>query len=330
MARKSSKRTRLRCITAALVVVVAAACGLLSWEDKHGELDLDVGGPGITQILTSLVDHLSPDPSHPDIPVGAALSGAQIEVHFLDVGQAESILIKAPDAHVLIDAGENHQGEDVLRYLAQQGVRDLDYVIGTHPHSDHIGGLDTVIKGIDVHTVIMPEIPEAIVPTTRTYTDVLLAVEEAGLQVTPASPGTIYDLGDGAQLEILGPIAEYTDLNNMSVVARLQYGKTSFLFTGDACVGAENDLLQAGRTLQSDVLSVGHHGSNTSTSEAWLQAVAPQMGVISCGMDNSYGHPHREVMERFKLFQIRVLRTDLQGTVVIVSNGEQLTVTTEH
>lgn len=157
------------------------------------------------------------------------LLGETLEVHIIDVGQGESILIKGPSKNVLIDAGENDKGDEVLAYLKSQGVQSLDMAIGTHAHSDHIGGLDTVIKAMPVKQVILSPIPEKIVPTTKTYTDLLEAVLDKGMTVTTAVPDTQYSLGGGAVLTILGPRREYNDLNNTSVVCRLTYGDAELI-----------------------------------------------------------------------------------------------------
>lgn len=331
--RRSKRRAHLNSIVTILVAVVVVFCVYSSWSDKNGRDNplLSIKLPSLSSV-EELIDDFIPE-SYPEeidnaVAVSSTLAGAKLEVHYIDMGQADSILIKAPEANVLIDAGENNQGAGVIRYLKKQGVNKLDYVIGTHPHSDHIGGLDTVILDMKVSKVILPVIPDDISPTTQTYTDLLQAISDKNLKITAATPGKTLDLGDGAQLEILGPIGEYQDLNNMSVVSRLTYGSNSFLFTGDACTGAENDILTAGRLVRSDVMDVGHHGSNTSTSEAFLEAVSPAIAVISCGKDNSYGHPHREVMERLQGRGVRILRTDINGTIVISSNGDRLGIDT--
>lgn len=330
MARKrESTHARLSRIVWVLVLAVTGFCILTSWSDKHGGLpESGLRTPGFLQdFLDGFAGEESGEAE--EVPLSGALPDAKLEVHFLDVGQAESILIKGPDASMLIDAGENGQGEEVLRYLKGAGVSKLDYVVGTHPHSDHIGGLDEVIRELRVEQVILPDLPDEIVPTTQTYTDLLLAISKKGLKITPAKPGRTYSLGDGAEVRILGPAAQYSDLNNMSVICRLTYGETAFLFTGDAGVEAEQDILDSGASVVADVLNAGHHGSNTSTGPRWLEAVSPRVAVISCGVDNSYGHPHREVIAALEAREIRILRTDRNGAVVIASNGKRLAVTTQ-
>lgn len=330
--KRESRRSRLHWIVTVLVLAVVAFCALSSWEDKTGN---DLGLPSIElpslDFITDIFEEFTAGDDDMDnaVAVSSSLPGAELEVHILDMGQADSILIIAPKKTVLIDAGENNQGEEVIRYLGSQGVRSLDYVIGTHPHSDHIGGLDTVIQKMDVNSVILPTIPEEIMPTTQTYTDLLLAIGEKGLKITAAKPGRELELGDGAKLTLQGPVGEYSDLNNMSVVSRLSYGRCSFLFTGDIETGAENDLLRAGAHLSADVLDIGHHGSNTSTSDDFLDRVSPRIALISCGIDNSYGHPHRETIEKLEARDIRILRTDLNGAIVLACDGERIAPATE-
>lgn len=333
MARKrESRRSKLRGITTTLVSVVVLFCILSSWNAKNGSNFLSLPPLPFFDFVQEWLDALGDRGNiEPDNALAAVnpLADANLEVHFLDVGQAESILVKGPKANLLIDAGENHQGDDVIRYLKSNGVDRLDFIIGTHPHSDHIGGLDTVINKMKVDRIYLPHIPDELAPTTATYMDLLLAIENKHLKVTAAKPGRSIDLGEGARLDIIGPRAEYSDLNNMSVVARLIYGETSFLFTGDLSAAGENDILDSDAVLHSDVLNVGHHGSDTSSTTDFLNAVAPRIAVISCGMDNSYGHPHRNVIERLDARDIRILRTDRNGAVVIVSDGERLGVTTQ-
>lgn len=276
-----------------------------------------------------------------EIPVfkqlGSWLSSAQTEsnpvsdsegdcqVHYIDVGQGDSVLIRSDGSNILIDAGENDQGKTVVDYLKAQGVKKLDMVLMTHPHSDHIGGMDTVIREFEVGKIVMPRLSEELVPTTKTYTDVLMAVAEKGLKITPAKPGDAYPLGNGS-LTILGPVSEYEDLNDTSLVCRFDYEGKRFLFTGDIEKAVEKDLLKteaAGEALRADVLKLAHHGSKTSTSSAFYQAVDPAFCVISVGDGNSYGHPNAETLQTLKSNGAQVLRTDYQGSIVFqVSFGE--------
>lgn len=251
---------------------------------------------------------------------GQAADGSRLLVHFIDVGQGDSILIESAGHFMLIDAGENDQGETVVSYLEAAGVTKLDYVIGTHPHSDHIGGLDDVINAFDSERVILPPVEH----TTRTYEDVLDAAADKGLKLTKPKPGTSYTLGK-AEFTIIAPVKDYGDnLNNWSVGLRLTCGDTAFVMCGDTEAGAEQDIIDSGAILSADVLKTGHHGSSTSTSDTFFKAVSPEWAVIQCGKDNSYGHPHKETLEKFQKAGVHVLRNDELGTIIAVSNGTSI------
>ena len=248
---------------------------------------------------------------------GAFHGDGAMAVHFIDVGQGDSILAESDGHFLLIDAGENDQGDTVISYLEEAGVEALDYVIGTHPHSDHIGGLDDVIRAFDVETVILPPVEH----TTKTFEDVLDAIEEKDLSITLPVPGDSYGLG-GAAFTILAPQKDYgDDLNNWSVGLRLACGDGAFVACGDAEAQAEEDMAASGLALSADVLKIGHHGSNTSSSEEFLRAVGPEIAVIECGEGNDYGHPHLEVLERLEAVSAAVYRTDLDGSVVVTADG---------
>ncbi len=244
-------------------------------------------------------------------------------IFFLDVGQADSILVKSPTGeHMLIDAGKNDGANDLVKMLKDYGVDDIDYLILTHPHEDHVGGADTVFEHFEVKNVISPDIGA----DSKTWRDVVDAIEAEGCMDITASVGATYTLFEGCKFEILGPVDADTDLNNASIVLRLDYYESSFLFTGDAEKEAEEAILaRVGKEkLDVDVLKSGHHGSSTSSSEEFLSAVTPNYAVISCGKDNSYGHPHEETLEKYSSRGIITYRTDKEGTVILQSDGESL------
>lgn len=262
------------------------------------------------------------------IPTAVITSDTDVTVHFIDVGQGDCELILDHGEAILIDAGENDQGEAVVRYLRSCGVNHLKLAVGTHPHSDHIGGMDTVLENIPTDELLLPNVSEECVPTTRTYQEVLEAADENGTRISWAESGTEYTVGEGI-LYVLGPVADdYTELNSWSVPMRYCYQNTSFFFGGDIEKDAEKDLLASGQNLQSTIMKLNHHGSNTSNTEEFLRAVNPQAYVIEVGAGNSYNLPSDKVIAR--LGTTPVYRTDRDGTIVFGTDGNTLQVMTEN
>ena len=265
----------------------------------------------------------------PEQPAATPVSGSSVQdckVHFIDVGQGDCELVECGGKYMLIDAGENGHETEVLNYLHALGIKKLDYVVASHQHSDHIGGLSEVLEEFEAENIIMPRLTKAQTPTNSTYREFLNAVKNSGAKVIEAKVGATYDLG-GAKFEILGPVTnDAEDINNMTAVIRLDYGKNSFLFTGDAETEEELEILNNGADLDCDVLKVGHHGSGTSSSNKFLEAVTPEICVISCGEGNDYGHPHDNAVKRLKKQTDKIYRTDICGDVVISADGEKLSV----
>lgn len=250
-------------------------------------------------------------------------------IHFIDVGQGDSALIISNDKTILIDAGELEQGTVVSHYLKNLDIKKIDFLIATHPHSDHIGGMATIIDEFDIGKILMPRLPDNMVPTSKTYTRLLTSIANKGLKITPSKPGMAYDFGKG-RLEVLGPTGEFEDLNDMSLVAKFTYDKDeSFLFTGDMEKFAEKDLLNTRSNLDSDVLKVGHHGSNTSTHKAFYDAVSPEYCIISVADENKYNHPHQTTINRIKESKTKLFRTDFDGNIVfhIINDNFKITTT---
>jgi len=248
-----------------------------------------------------------------------------LKVHYIDVGQADSILIQQGSSSMLIDAGNNEDANTVKNYISEQGITKLNYIVGTHPHEDHIGGLDYVINSFKVGKIYMPKATS----NTKTFQDVVSAIKAKGMKATVPKVLETFKVGN-ATATILAPNSSgYEDLNNTSIVIRLTFGNNSFMFDGDAEDISENEMLAKGLDVSAYVLKVGHHGSNSSTTEAFLDKVNPKYAVISVGKDNSYGHPHKSTMEKLKAKGIKVYRTDENGTIVATSDGENITFNTK-
>lgn len=246
---------------------------------------------------------------------------ATLVVEYLDVGQADSILLSSGGEYMLIDAGNNDDGDDVVAYLRKVGANELKYAVGTHPHEDHIGGLDDVINSLNVKNVLLPNATT----TTKAYGDVLDAIESKGLRITVPKQGETYRLGNTNITVVSAQTSN--ELNNTSIVLKATYKNTSFLFMGDAETEVENTILSSGINIKSDVLKVGHHGSYTSTGSDFLKAVNPKVAIISCGAENSYGHPHQSTLD--KLSGKAVWRTDINGTVIAMTDGQNCSVTSD-
>ncbi|MCL2813863.1 MAG: MBL fold metallo-hydrolase [Oscillospiraceae bacterium] len=248
-------------------------------------------------------------------------------VHFIDVGQGDSILIQTPEGqYMLIDTGERNQYDKLSAYLDHYNVKNFKYVIFTHPHSDHIGSSDMIVKNYNIETLIMPNVSH----TTKTFERLITEIEKKELEVTQAKAGLRFNFGE-AEFMILGPSPkDYDNLNNYSVVVKMIYKENAFLFTGDMEKEPENEVMEFcdenNISLFADVLKVAHHGSSTSSQDTFLNRIDSKYAVIFCGADNSYNHPNLKVVERLEAGGARVLRTDLEGDIVIVSDGVNLSV----
>lgn len=262
------------------------------------------------------------------LPAPIETTGESLTVSFLDVGQADCALLECGGEFMLIDGGNREDSQLVVSYLEQQGVRELAAVVCTHAHEDHVGGLPAVLAVYPTKAVYAP---------TRTYSSKIFDkfvyyTDQQGLEITIPAPGDGFTLGN-AQVTVAGPVKSYAEPNNTSIVMRVAFGSTVFLFTGDMETEAENDMLDYwGDKMdwKADVLKVGHHCSNTSTGYRFLNEVMPDYGVISLGKDNSYGHPHAEPLSRLRQAGTVILRTDELGTIQAVSDGKTVTFTWEN
>ncbi|MGA9233144.1 MAG: ComEC/Rec2 family competence protein [Exiguobacterium oxidotolerans] len=246
-----------------------------------------------------------------------------VSVYGFDVGQGDSTFIRTKTDTILIDGGNNGKGDDVVRYLKALGVTRLTAVIATHPDADHIGGLDTVLEAFDVDQVYAPRVNH----TTDTYRDFLLAVKNEGVTIKTAKAGAVIP-SESADFEIIAPLTDGTrDLNSWSAVLKMTHEENTFLFMGDAPIRTEQQLLTAGIDVKADVLKIGHHGADTSSSIPFLQAVHPERALISAGEGNAYNHPRPTVMNALAAESITIDRTDRMGTIEYTSDGTAITVT---
>jgi competence protein ComEC len=240
-----------------------------------------------------------------------------LTVHFIDVGQGDAIFIQAPEKNILIDGGERNSG--VVDYLQNRGVTSLDLVLSTHPHNDHIGGLLAVLENIPVQEVIDP----GVVHTTKTFEDYLTLIDALDIKFTIGRAGLTRELGESLTMQILHPAdPSASRLNDASLVTKFTFGKVNFLFTGDAEEKSEARMLRINSPLQSTVLKIGHHGSSSSTSAPFLEAVNPVCAVIMVGANNKYEHPHEETLQTLAATGVNVYRTDHHGTITITTDGE--------
>ena len=292
---KRRKKSKAKGIATAVVVLIAVIAGLFFGKDAI------FGGN-----------------------TSAPVSGGEVQFHFIDVGQGDAALIRTEKGDILIDAGTNASEDELKAYLDSLGVTDIEYAVFTHPHEDHIGGADMVLNTYNVKNVVLPDATS----TSKTFERMMDAIEAEKCEVIEATPDKTFTVGE-LTCTILAPIStSYTETNNYSVVIRADYGETSVLFTGDAETHSEAEMLERYRfkgLLDCDLLKVGHHGSDTSSSQAFLDAVTPVYAVISCGEGNSYGHPIRAILARYEAMKAEIYRTDLEGSIVFTSTGGEPT-----
>ena len=273
----------------------------------------------ILSLMVSGCEPLSPK------QVDELFDDVKLSAYFIDVGQGDCTLLKSRGEFVLIDAGEKECGQKVLDFIKSCNAHSLKYVIATHPHTDHIGGLATVIDGIDVENFITVETDQ----NTNQWRKVLKAVDRNDVNYIDAAVGDKYAFGEST-FTILAPNSTgYEGYNNYSVVTMVECGRIRFLLTGDAETESEKEMLKANADLKADVLKCGHHGSSTSSSAAFLKEVRPAYAVISCGKNNDYGHPHRETLKKLKLLDCTCLRTDTLGTIAALTDGTTLSFSSE-
>ncbi|EJE7233690.1 MBL fold metallo-hydrolase [Clostridium sporogenes] len=245
----------------------------------------------------------------------------ELKVHYIDVGQGDSILVQTKDKNILIDSGTRKSSDNLINYLKKQHIKKLDYVIATHPHEDHIGGMPKVIDEFEIGNFYAPKKTA----NTKIFKDMILQLKKKNLKINVAKKGISLDLSNDSSLDFLAPVKDnYENTNDYSAVIKITHGNTKFLFTGDAEKTSERDILNSNVDLSSNVLKVGHHGSHSSSSKEFLDKVNPKMAIISCGKNNDYGHPHKETMKELNKRNIEVYRTDIDGNILLTSDGENI------
>lgn len=241
--------------------------------------------------------------------------------HFIDVGQGDCILIQVNNKNLLIDSGTSDSKQKLIRYLKQNNITKLDYIVATHPHVDHIGGMASVINNFEVGEFYAPKA----VATTQSFNDMIDALRAKNLKIKIATTNISLNLGPDATCLMLSPSkSTYDNVNNYSCALRITYKSSTYLFTGDIETQAEDEIMANGYDISTQVLKVGHHGSKTSSSNEFLDKVSPKIAVISCGIDNDYGHPNKETLDRLQKLNCIVYRTDLDKTIVLISDGAKI------
>ncbi|MCI8700183.1 MAG: MBL fold metallo-hydrolase [Clostridia bacterium] len=302
MKRRNKSSKKINIILSLIILIITAIAGATlnqqtneaSEQKQNKKLDQEaIGNAVVTEITTDL------------------------KVYFIDVGQADSILIQNEEKNMLIDAGNNKDGRKLVKYFKDLGINRFDIIVGTHPHEDHIGGLDNIINNFEIGSIYMPRVST----TTVTFEDVIDAISNKNLKVTTPIIGDNFKLGE-CDFTILSTGTDVDNLNEASIVLKMKFGEKAFIFTGDANEKNEKEMLKM--DIKADVLKVGHHGSRTSTSKEFLEKVNPTYAIISSEKENSYEHPHKETLEKLKDKSVNVYRTDENGTILIITDGKEI------
>ena len=290
------------CFLFSLVISFLDSTGVFTWLDLYNKVGVFDG------------------PANPD---------SEFSVYYLDVGQGDCTIVKSNNSVMMIDTSTKARTDAINEAMMSLNIKTIDYLVITHQHDDHMGSATNILNHYEVKNIIMPKLSSVNMVTTKSYEDLLQTIANKQINAIPATVGSTFALGD-ANVTIFSPSQQDEDLNNMSIVLKVVYGETSFLFQGDAEKKIENQLLSSDFDLSADVLKVGHHGSNTSSSDKYLKAVNPEYAIISCASDNSYGHPHSEVINRLKKYGISFYITALTGDITITSDGKNLSVATQN
>lgn len=296
--RRKRKNTKSKQLTAVLLLIITIVAIILGRNNESFEKANITANSNVTATTSELV-----------------------KVHFIDVGQGSSTLVQCGNTGILIDAGEREYGKTVVKYLKDAGIKRLEYVVASHPHSDHIGGLFDVLDSIYVKNIIMPKLTDINIPTTRIYEKLLETISDKNINAIYAKLGNRYTVGTAA-IDIIGPVEQVKDLNNMSVICKVTANKVKLLVTADAEKQEMSSVYNATANLKSDIIVMGHHGSQTAIQKDFLKSVGARVAIISCGKDNPYNHPHKETIEYLKNNNIEYYRTDLVGNIVFTCNDK--------
>ena len=248
-------------------------------------------------------------------------------IHYIDVGQGDCILIQVNNKNLLIDSGPSSNRKDLLNYLEKLDIKKFDYIIATHPHEDHIGNMDTIIKRYNIGSFYSPKV----ITSSTTFENMISALVDKNLKINVLKKGVKgIDLGKNTEIEVFSPLENISsdNLNDYSPIIKITFFNNSFLFTGDAEISTEDTVLSQNNNLNCDILKVGHHGSSTSTSTDFLISTNPSVAIISVGKNNSYGHPTSETLSLLNSYNIRTIRTDINGTVIAISDGKNINIST--
>lgn len=307
MATKKKSKRKNRSPAAIFLIIILAVLAILY--NKYAE---KLGLPNIFQV----------EQQHSTTPP-PVVEGDEVLFHIIDVGQGDAILVTTPDGNMLIDTSESGAREALVSYLDALGITSFEYVVFTHPDADHIGSADYIVQNYSIKNIILPDR----VSTSKTYERMIDAIENSQANVIKGEAGVEFRIGSLLNT-IVAPNKNYDDNNEMSIVIKSTFGDTSIMLTGDAEKESEKDILEVwgNGSLKCDVLKVGHHGSLSSTTQDFLDAVSPSIAVISCGAGNKYGHPLPQILERLEKSGIKVYRTDLDGSIVLRSDGKEFTV----
>lgn len=324
----AKRRIKQRLILYGIILAVGIILSVLV---ENGVIQLDEPEQPSTQVQQE-------GQNQQNAPESVVSQDEELVLTMIEVGQADSFLLEQGDMTALIDCGTRSSGDDVVKYLKSQGIKRIDYLFGTHPHDDHMGGMYDVIMNIEVEKVIIPEVSVE-QQTSAWYMKLMNELKNGGknekrpnyggYDVEYVTLGTVYKLGD-ATIKVIGPMDDYyEDINNYSIVLKVTFGQMDVIMTGDAEAEAEAQILKSGENIDAEILKVGHHGSDTSSSEEFLDAISPDYALISAEVGNKFNHPTENTMEKLKEREIEVYRTDENGTVVVTITATDASFSTE-